>query len=421
MAKERSRRRRNAARATQPEFRRPLLWAAAALSALGVALAVYSVQISLKIAGQGIVESSGCSIGEFINCDLAHGSSYANLFGIPVAGWGLAFYAFAGLAALLGLFGGNRRLAGGWIAFAWVLSIGSLLFSLVKAYHLYQLGVLCTVCLGMYLINLALVFLLALGLNVGSMGELFGGWISAIRGGESSLPIDASAPRWALVAAVFFGLTFVVVKRQVAAVQAGGDLNMELAIAQHFRQTPAEVRVSDDAPLWGAENGIVQVVEFADFQCPACRVSAFHLRTALFEFRDRLSFRFMNFPLDSAINEEMRGQVHALAGRAAEAAVCAQRFGDFWDFHDDLFRNQVTLGPQLYTKLVEDRGWSQDQFDACMADPEVDERIRSEIKAGRDAGLSSTPSIYVNGRRLTYWQNTEFVRNVLREEISRAG
>jgi protein-disulfide isomerase len=397
-----------------------MLWAAVAASALGIALAAYSVQISFKIAGQGIVESSGCSMGEFVNCDLALASSYAELLGIPVAGWGLAFYVFAGLGALLGLFSSNRRSAGGWIAFAWLLSIGAVLFSLVKAFHLYQLGVLCIVCLGMYLVNLALLFLLAAGLNAGGMGALLTNWLASARGAESPLPFDAAVPKWALVAVVVFGLGFVVMKRQVDAVESGDDINMELALAAHFRQTPVEVRVDPDAPLWGSDNGTVQVVEFADFQCPACQISAFHLRTPLFEFRDRLSFRFMNFPLDSAINEEMRGQVHTQAGAAAAASVCAQRFGDFWDYHDDLFRNQVSLGPQLYSRLAQDRDWSVDEFEACMAAEDVYERIRSDIRAGRDAGLSSTPTIYINGRRVAYWQNTEFIREVIREELRQA-
>jgi protein-disulfide isomerase len=116
----------------------------------------------------------------------------------------------------------------------------------------------------------------------------------------------------------------------------------------------------------------------------------------------------------------MRGQVHTQAGAAAAAAVCAQRFGDFWDYHDDLFRNQVSLGPQLYSRLAQDRDWSVDEFEACMAAEDVYERIRSDIRAGRDAGLSSTPTIYINGRRVAYWQNTEFIREVIREELRQA-
>jgi len=312
-------------------------------------------------------------------------------------------------------------MAGGWVAFAWVLSIGAVLFSIVKAYNLYELGVLCTVCLGMYLVNLSVLFLLPGALNAGGMRALLKGWIGSVRGGEQSLPFDAAVPRWALVAAVIFGLGFVIMKRQVDAIESVEDLDVEMAVSIHFRQNPVTIEVSPDAPVWGTEDGPVQVIEFADFQCPACKESAFHLRSALFEFRDRLSFRFMNFPLDKAINEEMSGQIHAQAGEAAKAAVCAQRLGNFWDYHDDLFRSQATLSPQLYTDLAARYGWSPDEFEACMADDAVDARIRSEIRSGREAGLSSTPSIYVNGRRLQYWRSTEFIREVVREELSRIG
>ena len=95
MAKE-NRRKQRAKRTNQPDFNRIALWAAVGFAALGAALAFYATTLTFNIESQGLVEASGCSLSDFINCDVANASSYAKMFGVPVAWWGFLFYAFAG-------------------------------------------------------------------------------------------------------------------------------------------------------------------------------------------------------------------------------------------------------------------------------------------------------------------------------------
>lgn len=410
----------NRAKAAQPEFNKSLLYVVLAAAAAGLGLAAYSVQISLKIAGDGLVNASGCSLGDLVNCDYAHASSYSELLGIPVAGWGLVFFLFAGLAALWAVSGSNKRAAGGMLAFAWVLSVFSAVFSLVKAYQLYDLGVVCLVCVGMYMAIFALAVLIPLALKSG-FPNLANGLVAAARGGEHGLTFEPAVTRWATVALVLFALGWVVVKREVDAAHPVADVDIEQAVTAHFRSQPVTVAVDSAAAVWGNPNAKILVVEFADFQCPACRESAFHLRPALFEFRDDIQLRFMNFPLDSNVNEMMEAQNHANAGPAAKAGVCAAEFGDFWGYHDELFEDQGLLGPDLYRRLAEKRGWNVAEFEACTQRPEVLARLKSDVAAGIAANLRYTPSIYINGRYVTQWQNTEVIRAILREEIKRAG
>ncbi len=410
----------NRAKMAQPEFNRSLLYVALAAAATGIGLSAYSLSISLKIAGDGLVNASGCSLGDLVNCDYAHASSYSELFGVPVAGWGLAFFLFAGLAAALAVFTSNRRAAGGMLGFAWVLSLGGVVFSLVKAYQLYDLGVVCLVCVGMYVAIFALTAVIPPALRTG-YGDVLRGTLAAARGGDHRLAYEPAVTRWALVAVVLFAMGWVVVKRQMDAAHPVEKVDVEQAVEMHFRQPAQNVVVDPNAAVWGNPEAKLVIAEFADFQCPACRESAFHLRPAIFEFRDRVQLRFMNFPLDSNVNEMMQQQNHANAGPAAKAAVCAAEYGDFWGYHDELFEDQGLLGPDLYRRLAEKRGWNVAEFEACMQREDVLARLKSDVAAGIAANLRYTPSIYINGRYVTQWQNTDVIRAIIREELRRAG
>jgi protein-disulfide isomerase/uncharacterized membrane protein len=405
----------------QPTFNKNLLWVAVGFAAIGLLLSSYATQLTFRIATLGLVEASGCSINDFVNCDLAHSSSYASLLGIPVAWWGFLFYAFAGLSALWGTMAKDRRGAAGWITLAFVLSIGAVLFSGLKAYHLTKLGVLCLVCVGMYAANIGLlIFLpLAIGYGPGRWGTLIGGWIKGLRGEDSGLKMDPRISRWGLLALVVFGFGFMGMKRYADNVTAiDPNWNTDLALNAHFRQTPIQVDVDPEAAVWGNPDGAVKIVEFADFQCPACRESAFHLRTTLFEYRDDVALYFMNYPLDSNFNDRMTQQIHTQAGPAAVAAVCAQEFGEFWEYHDELFRQQVSLGPNLFTRAAEDLGYPEAEFAECLTRQDVRDRVLSDIASGMATGLTQTPTIFINGRKASAYRNSEFIRAIIERELS---
>jgi len=394
---------------------------AVGFAAIGLALSSYATQLTFKIATLGLVEASGCSVNDFINCDLAHSSSYADLMGIPVAWWGFLFYAFAGLSALWGTLATDRRGAAGWIALSFLLSIGAVLFSGLKAYHLTQLGVLCIVCVGMYVANLGLLVFLPLSIGFGPRrwGALLTGWLKGARGEDTGLKMDANISRWGVLALVIFGLGFMGMKRYADNISVvDPNWNNELAVNAHFRQTPISVDVNENAAVWGNPDASVKIVEFADFQCPACRESAFHLRTTLFEYRDDVALYFMNYPLDSNFNERMTQQIHVQAGPAAMAAVCSQEFGDFWEYHDELFRQQVSLGPSLYTKAAEEQGFPEAEFASCLASDETRARVVSDIEAGMATGLSQTPTIFINGRKASAYRNSEFIRALIERELA---
>ncbi len=419
--KDRQRPREKKTRRVPPPLRTGPLWGALALAVLGGGLALYATDLTFEIARQGVVDPSGCSLNDFINCDVAHASSYAYFLGVPVAWWGFLFYLWTAGVAFYATRTQNRDAATGVVALTWVLSLGAVLFSVYKAWHLVNLGVLCLVCLGMYVANLGIALLLppAINLSYGELGTFLVRYLRGLAGEEAGLPFTPKPVRYGMFAAAFFALGFVGIRGYDNGVARQPDVDVEQAVTLHFRQPPVEIDVPEDAPVWGNPEAPIQIVEFADFQCPACRESAFHLRGTLYEFRDDVALYFMNYPLDRTVNERLQRQIHPLAGPAARAAVCAARFGDFWGYHDDLFKHQTTLGDRLFAELATQRGWDVDAFADCMNSEETLARVRQDVEAGLAIGVSATPSIYVNGRRVALWRNSDVIRAVIREELKR--
>jgi len=418
MAKK-SRRQERAKRAQQPDLNKNALKAAVGFAGLGAALAFYSTTITFGIESQGLVEASGCSFNDWINCDVANASSYAKMFSVPVAWFGFLFYAFAGLSALFAATSQNRRSSAPFIAFSLVLAFGAILFTFLKAYHLYELGVICIVCIGMYIANFGTAVTLGIGIGYGP-----GRWVSfvkdyiaAVKGDDSFLKFGPQIAKIATMFAVLFGIGYMGALSHSRSITGGVDVGA--AVSAHFLRPVFDVQTDPGASIWGNPDAELTIVEFADFQCPACAQSAFHLRPTLFQYEDDVKVVFMNYPLDSNINPNMPQQLHPQAGNAAKAGVCAEEFGDFWGYHDEMFKNQALLGPQLFTRAAQDLGWDQREFAQCMVRPDVHDRVVADLEKGRTAQVGSTPTLYINGRMVREWRNTDVIRGIVAEELSR--
>ena len=416
-----NRRQARAKKSQQPALRSRPLWIAVVLAGIGIVLSLYATNLTFKIATGAYGEASGCSINEWINCDLAHSSSYARLFGVPVAWWGLLFYAFAGLTALSGAMSSNRSKAAAYLTVAWILSIFAVAFSLYKASNLVNLKVLCPVCVAMYIANIGIMFALPAGLSlrIGGWRDYLSNYFQAVTGKKSGLLFEPKPVAMAVTLLALFGIGYAAIKNYEGKIMDTSGFDVSQAVTNHFRQRPFALDPKEGPAVWGNPDSKVTVVEFADFQCPACQQSAARFRPMLWEFRNDIRYMFFNLPLDSQINEGMASQLHALAGDAARAGVCAQEFGDFWEFHDEVFRNQLSLGRPLYQRLAEERGWDTAAFSQCMVREDVTERIKSDISVAASVSITSTPTIMVNGRKLDYWGIPEFTQAVIREELSR--
>jgi protein-disulfide isomerase len=146
----------------------------------------------------------------------------------------------------------------------------------------------------------------------------------------------------------------------------------------------------------GPANAKVEVVEFADFECPSCRQLEYVLRVVLPKY-PQVRFVFKDFPLDS---------IHPWASTAALAGHCAldQSEEIFWKFHDAVYDDQDLISTEnASTKLTDiaaAAGADPKTFQSCLADPKTAELVKKSSEEGRKLELTGTPTTFVNGRRI---------------------
>jgi protein-disulfide isomerase len=154
---------------------------------------------------------------------------------------------------------------------------------------------------------------------------------------------------------------------------------------------------SPDAPDYrkrGPAGAKILVVEFSDFQCPACRVAEPTLRQMFTVYDGKLRFVFKHYPL-------MR--IHPWAKAGALAAECAGRQGKFWEYHDRLYDKQDEWTNEkadgVLTGYAKDFGLDVPAWQACRLDPSTDAAVASDMKDGDNAWVGGTPTFFINGRR----------------------
>lgn len=146
----------------------------------------------------------------------------------------------------------------------------------------------------------------------------------------------------------------------------------------------------------GPADAKIVLVEFGDLECPSCRQLDYVLRAVLPKY-PQVRLVFKDFPLET---------IHPWAMSAAITGRCAlQQSSDaFWKYHDSVYDNQDLISPEnAYNKLIEfavQAGASEDKLKACIADPKTQELVRQSEAEGHALDVTSTPTTFVDGRRL---------------------
>ena len=186
--------------------------------------------------------------------------------------------------------------------------------------------------------------------------------------------------------------------------KAGPPVRLVLDAPRH------QVDVSPDDPALGNASAAVTLIEFSDFQCPFCARVMPTLKRVQETYGDRVRIVWKDFPLTS---------IHPQAFRAAESGQCAQEQGKFWEYHDRLFANQQALEPEFLKKYAADAGLDAAKFDACLDAAKYGERVQEQMGVGTRLGVSSTPTVFVNGRLVSGAQSYEAFTTIIDEELER--
>jgi protein-disulfide isomerase len=204
--------------------------------------------------------------------------------------------------------------------------------------------------------------------------------------------------------------------KQFLAQQRGGDVrNTYLAslreqydVKIRFEPPRAKVEVAN-APIKGGKDAAVTIVEFSDFECPYCSSVTPTLKKIEETYGDKVRIAFRHFPLG----------FHSKAQKAAEAAMCAQDQGKFWQMHDAMFGDQKQLEVAQLKATAANLGLDAEKFNECLDSGTHADAIKADMEAGQAAGVSGTPAFFINGRMVEGAVPYEQLASVIDAELDR--
>lgn len=174
---------------------------------------------------------------------------------------------------------------------------------------------------------------------------------------------------------------------------------------------PIDVTVDDDATK-GDSNAPVTIIEFSDYECPFCgRHFQQTYPQIVREYVDtgKVKIVFRDFPLS----------FHPNAQKAAEAAECAGEQRKYWEMHDKLFENQNALEVNSLKQYAKELGLNIKTFDDCLDSGKMASEIQKDSEDGQNAGVSGTPTFFINGIPLTGAQPFEAFKQIIEQELNK--
>ena len=173
-----------------------------------------------------------------------------------------------------------------------------------------------------------------------------------------------------------------------------------------LRPPTVDVALGDLPPL-GPADAKVTIIEFSDYECPYCKRAEASVEEVRKVYGDKVRIAYRNYPLP----------FHANARPAANAALCANEQGKFWEMHDKLMEAKDLSAANLQ-QLASDTGLDRKKFDDCLAAERYKDQIDKDLAAGQAAGVNGTPAFFINGRLLDGAQPFEKFQEIIDEELA---
>ncbi|MEN9881525.1 MAG: hypothetical protein RLZZ308_708 [Candidatus Parcubacteria bacterium] len=176
---------------------------------------------------------------------------------------------------------------------------------------------------------------------------------------------------------------------------------------------PSEIVLSTTDHVRGAKDGKVTLVEFGDFQCPACGAYEPIVRQVLSDNSETLKIVYKHFPLT---------QIHRNALPAAKATEAASLQGKFWEMHDMLYDKQDEWSESLNSRdffltYATTLGLDTKKFLLDYDSSSLEEKILAEFREGVRLGVQGTPTFFLNGKKLDNPKDLAAFNKLIKEAL----
>lgn len=192
---------------------------------------------------------------------------------------------------------------------------------------------------------------------------------------------------------LFLGVTFVTATIIVIGV---------LLMSRPAKVWPRNELLLENTATRGNRNAKTFLVEFSDFQCPACKNFKPIIDEIVNQNEDNIVFAYRHFPLDQ----------HKYALKAAQAAEAAGDQGKFWQMYELLFDNQDKFSDGIFAELAKKLDLDMDKFNQAMDDPQIKAKILNDRNYGEKIGVGATPTFYLNGQKIIFTSIEDFKKQI---------
>lgn len=368
------------------------------LAVAGLCFAIYATVHHIAVKQQGATDFA-CNINATFNCDDIARSPYAEFAGFPLGVWGSGYFLALFVLLILGLIKEENNKES-LIAYVALVAIGVIASVGLGIISWFAIGSLCVTCIGVY----GVCFLQAANCFIARNALPRPDNVKQLGNGTATAVLAIA------VTLVAYNFIFRPGPHHNEPPASLEELIDEQSSTKPTRLLPTMQEIPINRSAYsglgedfrkGARDAKVTIVEFADFQCPACQSTANVIKQLMARFGDQILVVFKNYPLDPSCNPSVQRAIHPHACRAAIMARCAGRYSHawFWRYHDKVFANQQDLSEENAAQWALEVGLSQDQIRECLDADEIVAKIKDDVRLGNQVGVDATPTIFINGRK----------------------
>ncbi len=192
---------------------------------------------------------------------------------------------------------------------------------------------------------------------------------------------------------------------------SSSTINSSILVPEGVYKTSGFV---DGSYLPASSSATVTLVEFGDYQCPACGVYAPYVKDVLTEFAGKVTYVFRNYPLPQHKN----GPISSYAVEAAGIQ------GKYWEMQEKMYSTQsqwsdVSDPTDLFIGYAKELGLDTEKFLTDMGSQKVKDIVSKDTNDGNRVRLSETPTFYINGAKVKLSGSPDQLKDLVRGEIAK--